>query len=676
VVNRIVLAVVALLAVAVSVQAQVAPPLPAPSVTPLRVVGEEADGRAVLALDAGAYEALRGVDCVEIAGFALGAGKVADLSLVRFDVFAEDARVVTTGDAGDVEGARPDVQLFRGRVLDDGASHVFLALSPHGSSGLIRAHGTTYVISSGRGGTMPTVVYDLASPAGRGINLVIPPCAGAVVPEGQMARGAQGEVGVGGAYQARAYSCRRYRIAIDCDQEFTADLFGGNSASAQAYATMLLAASSEVYSRDTNVTFELAYLRTWTTTDPYTATNTGEQLPQFRSYWAGNMTAVNRSLAHLFSGRSLGGGIAYLEAACGVWGYGVSAELEGFFPYPLQDRSPQNWDMLVVSHELGHNLGTGHTHELSSYNPIIDGCGSNPQDCSQSTLGTIMSYCHTCPGGMTNINLTFPPRVAAAIRGFLDDVVSTCGTLVGTTITQHPASIATAAGQNVQMSIVTAGPPPLAYQWKKGTVNVENDARISGATTSSLSIQGVQSGDAGSYTCVIDTTCGGQVTSNAASLTLTTCPTFTTHPQNQRVTVGTDVVISASVAGATPRTYQWRRNGFPISASARITGVTTTVLRINDAVENDTANYTLAVSNSCGSRVSNPAALTVGPPCGTADFNGDGDFGTDQDIEAFFACLAGTCCGTCGTADFNGDSDFGTDQDIEAFFRVLAGGLC
>jgi hypothetical protein len=73
-----------------------------------------------------------------------------------------------------------------------------------------------------------------------------------------------------------------------------------------------------------------------------------------------------------------------------------------------------------------------------------------------------------------------------------------------------------------------------------------------------------------------------------------------------------------------------------------------------------------------------PLTLTAPPTCGTSDFNGDGDFGTDQDIEAFFACLAGTCCATCwqGGSDFNGDGDFGTDQDIEAFFRVLAGGNC
>jgi hypothetical protein len=64
--------------------------------------------------------------------------------------------------------------------------------------------------------------------------------------------------------------------------------------------------------------------------------------------------------------------------------------------------------------------------------------------------------------------------------------------------------------------------------------------------------------------------------------------------------------------------------------------------------------------------------------CGTSDFNGDSDFGTDQDIEAFFACLAGVCCPTCypGGSDFNADGDYGTDQDIEAFFRVLSGAPC
>jgi hypothetical protein len=62
--------------------------------------------------------------------------------------------------------------------------------------------------------------------------------------------------------------------------------------------------------------------------------------------------------------------------------------------------------------------------------------------------------------------------------------------------------------------------------------------------------------------------------------------------------------------------------------------------------------------------------------CGSADFNHDGDNGTDADIETFFACLAGNCCASCDSSDFNRDGDFGTDADIESFFRVLAGGAC
>ncbi|HYE62837.1 MAG TPA: hypothetical protein VD997_12650 [Phycisphaerales bacterium] len=64
------------------------------------------------------------------------------------------------------------------------------------------------------------------------------------------------------------------------------------------------------------------------------------------------------------------------------------------------------------------------------------------------------------------------------------------------------------------------------------------------------------------------------------------------------------------------------------------------------------------------------------PPCLTQDFNGDGDMGTDADIEAFFACLGWSCCPACppGGADYNLDGDTGTDADIEAFFRVLGGG--
>jgi hypothetical protein len=90
----------------------------------------------------------------------------------------------------------------------------------------------------------------------------------------------------------------------------------------------------------------------------------------------------------------------------------------------------------------------------------------------------------------------------------------------------------------------------------------------------------------------------------------------------------------------------------------------------NSVVYNDNSWYILSLQGV--------SLCTGGQPCGSADFDCDGDVGTDADIESFFRCLAGTCppspCSS--TADFNGDGDVGTDADIEAFFRVLAGGRC
>jgi hypothetical protein len=72
------------------------------------------------------------------------------------------------------------------------------------------------------------------------------------------------------------------------------------------------------------------------------------------------------------------------------------------------------------------------------------------------------------------------------------------------------------------------------------------------------------------------------------------------------------------------------------------------------------------------------SGAAVSTSCGSADFNCDGDIGTDADIAAFFNCLAGVCppLPCTSNADFNGDGDIGTDDDIASFFSVLAGGGC
>ncbi|MCH8314425.1 MAG: hypothetical protein IIA64_00495, partial [Planctomycetes bacterium] len=88
--------------------------------------------------------------------------------------------------------------------------------------------------------------------------------------------------------------------------------------------------------------------------------------------------------------------------------------MNGYFPYPLEHNNNQNWDIIVVSHELGHNFGSPHTHD---YNPPIDGCGLG--ECKNAENGTLMSYCGQCPGGLANYRLEFHPIVVETTLNYL-----------------------------------------------------------------------------------------------------------------------------------------------------------------------------------------------------------------------------------------------------------------
>jgi hypothetical protein len=134
--------------------------------------------------------------------------------------------------------------------------------------------------------------------------------------------------------------------------------------------------------------------------------------------------------------------------------------------------------------------------------------------------------------------------------------------------------------------------------------------------------------------------------------------------------------VSQLVCAVNGALYKWTGAQWQSSPGWSVKGSLTSVGELHHP-DDSTSLFVGGSFDTAGSIVaSNLAELKICSGHCTSDFNQDGDFGTDQDIEAFFACLAGHCCVTCGSSDFNNDGDFGTDQDIEAFFRVLAGGAC
>lgn len=90
-------------------------------------------------------------------------------------------------------------------------------------------------------------------------------------------------------------------------------------------------------------------------------------------------------------------------------GYEVSG-IDGHFPYPIQHRSFDNWDLYVVSHEFGHTFGSPHTFDYSP--PIECDDGTGPDH------GTIMSYC-AASFGLVGVGMRFHPRVQDLMRAYI-----------------------------------------------------------------------------------------------------------------------------------------------------------------------------------------------------------------------------------------------------------------
>ncbi|MEW6271905.1 MAG: M12 family metallo-peptidase [Thermodesulfobacteriota bacterium] len=355
----------------------------------------------------------------------------ATLVLERYDVFRRDAGIVVHRADGPVVTPVPQTSYFRGSIAEVPGSVAVLAIRADGSvDGHVAADARFWTIAS-ESPDGPAVLREIVPPAELGEQIAAWRCGAGKLSRRSPAPGAREpapllqELRPGEAYSP----VYEVEVAVDTDYEYVS-MFASPSDALDWIGTMFTFVSA-VYERDVGAKLVISHadIRAGgTTADPWSATaSTMAALLEFGTWWHGSRTAVARDIAHLLSGKVIGGGIAWISVLCAedfclecldeactvfgacdssrpdLWGggYGVSSGLAG-----RSSATEHVWDLYVFGHEIGHNFGSIHTH---CYAPPVDQCWSQEPGCYlgpegvPSGGGSIMSYCHLQPGGLENV---------------------------------------------------------------------------------------------------------------------------------------------------------------------------------------------------------------------------------------------------------------------------------
>lgn len=183
-----------------------------------------------------------------------------------------------------------------------------------------------------------------------------------------------------------------------------------NNVTSEEYVANLVGATNVIYRRDLGLLLKVNNLHVWNSSQPFTA-----NLDNYRTWVTSNRPALSYDLSHQLGYNPSSGGIAYLDVIGGINAYRVGiSHVHGDNDFPA-DESAYYWDIVVFAHELGHNLGSDHTH---CYNPPIDCCVTECSVCPTAVpaAGTLMSYCHLTMNQGGSMEMEFHPRTINVIR--------------------------------------------------------------------------------------------------------------------------------------------------------------------------------------------------------------------------------------------------------------------
>ncbi|HZV45489.1 MAG TPA: M12 family metallo-peptidase, partial [Saprospiraceae bacterium] len=203
----------------------------------------------------------------------------------------------------------------------------------------------------------------------------------------------------------------------------------GGAVPAANYMTAIFNQCIVIYANE-QINMILSEMLVWTSPSPYQGDNSSQMLSSYKA----NTEYFNGDLSHLISFDSLYGGVTTtLNGICN--GSPDASKCFSGIRNNYDIVPIFSWPVFVISHEMGHLMGSNHTHACvwNGNNTAIDGCG--PTSCAPVPPlppegGTIMSYCYPSNGSFINFNLGFGPQPGNVIRNSVN-AASNCLTPCG-----------------------------------------------------------------------------------------------------------------------------------------------------------------------------------------------------------------------------------------------------
>lgn len=176
-------------------------------------------------------------------------------------------------------------------------------------------------------------------------------------------------------------------------------------------------------------------------------------------------------------------------------------------------------------------------------------------------------------------------------------------------ITQQPENIESCEGTNVTFTVTAepVGGTSLRYQWQKDGIPLQDNSRISGSTTNTLTISNINLSDNGTYVVIITVEpFGFSKSSVPATLTIKTKPNITQQPPATiNLNTGETLTLTVEVEGTDPLNYQWFKDGSPIDSATNPT------FEKENVSTDDAGIYYCTITNECGSTKSQDITVVV-----------------------------------------------------------------